>query len=382
MKKMLTKVICLLSVVGYANIGLAQCFDPCCPPPPKPQCEPCKACEICPPCEPCTPCCTEVPKTGEPCNCAYNAPARIDPACGWDAWLSISFIYWQVKEKGLELGYEFYSDPTISYHEYNAINMDFNYKPGFKIGAGYSFCRDDWTIYLEYTRLTACQSTDKDVTDANNYILHSGWLDTSHSHSFTYLNAAWDLSYNMFDLELGRPYYLGKKLVFKPHFGLRAGWIDQSYNINGIAEFASIHSHNNQDSWLIGPRTGVDTDWLVGCDFRLFGNVAGSLVYQNFQNCNKVLVPATIEATSDSIYLGSEEMSYITPNVEMSLGLGYGKYFFNNEWYFDLTVGYDFQYLWNQNMMRHLKDGQNNLADLDAGNLKLHGLTITARVDF
>ena len=49
-------------------------------------------------CNPCCPCpkpCNETPKTNKPCNCAYNAPARIDPACGYKAWGSINFIYWQ-----------------------------------------------------------------------------------------------------------------------------------------------------------------------------------------------------------------------------------------------------------------------------------------------
>ena len=129
---------------------------------------------------------------------------------------------------------------------------------------------------------------------------------------------------------------------------------------------------------MIGPRSGVDTDWMIGCDFRIFGNVAGSLVYQNFNNSNKTIISNPLDDTRDS----SNKVSYITPNVEFALGLGYGSYFFNNEWYFDLTVGYDFNYFWNQNMMRHCIDSSFNLVDGDSGNLYLHGLTVTARVDF
>ena len=80
--------------------------------------------------------------------------------------------------------------------------------------------------------------------------------------------------------------------------------------------------------------------------------------------------------------IGKNKIGYLTPNVEFDLGLGYGTYFCNNEWYFDLTIGYDFNYFWNQNFMRNLVDGQQTYSDSDAGNLMLHGLNITARIDF
>jgi hypothetical protein len=66
----------------------------------------------------------------------------------------------------------------------------------------------------------------------------------------------------------------------------------------------------------------------------------------------------------------------------LSLGLGYGSYFWNNEWYFDLAVGYDFHYMWNQNMMRHLNDEGMDHLDTDAGNLMMHGLTVSVRLDY
>jgi hypothetical protein len=369
-----------------------SCCEPCCEQP-KPVCEPCKACEICPPCEPCKPCCTEVPKTGEPCNCAYNAPARIDPACGWDAWGSISFIYWQAKEKGLDVGYHFTLDSTGNHQKNEPLYLDFDYNPGFKIGAGMSFCRDDWTLYLEYTRLEGKGSISFDLSDsygAHDYVQSIWGLDLVDIPGIGTLTHSggkgkWELDYNMFDLELGRPYYLGRKLVFKPHYGLRAGWIDQNIKLESVTPFMDEivigSAHASQDSWLIGPRAGVDTDWLLSCNFRIFGNLAGSLTYQNFNATNKEIAPASPFIAERDV-ISKEEISYLTPNVEFGLGIGYGTYFCNNEWYFDLTVGYDFNYFWNQNQMRHVQDGHIYYIDGDSGNLMLHGLNITARLDF
>lgn len=404
MKKTFTIMFSILSILGYACIGSASC-NPSCPPPSQPPCEPCRACEICPPCEPC--CCTDTVKIGEPCNCAYNAPARIDTACGWDAWGTISFIYWQPKEKGLDVGFLFNEDPQGINQKYEVSNLKFDFIPGFKVGAGFSFCRDDWTLFLEYTRLDPVAREDEPrplprlrlgssspfQTPITSNIF-SIWVEDILSDFTTVVidsvKVNWKIDYNIFDLELGRPYYLGKKLIFKPHFGLRAGWIDQTYNFKCLAFLSpdqvnlySVESKNHQDSWLIGPRTGLGTDWLVGCHFRIFGNVAGSLTYQKFNYKDKQFLPAQFTAVPVSLnFLAKDEISFITPNVEFALGLGYGNYFFCDRWYFDLAVGYDFHYYWNQNMMRHLKDDETYFGDFDAGNLMLQGLTITARVDF
>ena len=407
MKKMLVKTLCVLGVLSFCSVSFAQQYnstapqknqnDSCrkceiCPPsePCEPCCEPCKACEICPPCEPCKPCCTEVPKTGEPCNCAYNAPARIDPACGCDAWVSGTFLYWQAKEKGLIVGYEYYdaetTPPTV--HYVKPINIEFDYHPAFKVGAGISFCRDDWTLFLQYTRFTSVDSKTMDIEaelSATNY-LTTPWLsDAAFRDTYYYLKGKWELKYNMFDLELGRPYYLGKKLVFKPHVGLRGGWIDQEFKLKSISfvddATTRYYAKSEQDTWLIGPRAGLGTDWLVSCDFRIFGNFSGSLTYQNFEVKGIQVKPIQEGITQKLLYVKTNDFSQITPNVEFSLGLGYGTYFCNYQWYFDLTVGYDFNYYWNQNWLRYNTNNNYNL-DADAGNLMMHGLNVTARLDF
>lgn len=352
----------------------------CQPYEPKGICAPCKSCT------PCEPCCTEVPKTNPPCLCAYNAPARIDPACGIKAWVTGSFIYWEPKEKGIELGrHNEIADLII----YKKLHIDFDYHPGFKIGTGFSIYRDDWTLYLEYTRLKSSDSKTDDIgasfidnTEQKN-ILESAWLFNSAQYSF--LKAKWKLNYNMFDLELGRPYYLGKKVIFKPNFGLRGGLIDQKISNKGI--FINIETliateyirNNKSNSWIIGPRIGLDSDWLIGCNFKLFFNVAGSLTFQDF----KTSYLETTVIPSNQMFSGKDKMKLITPNADFDLGLGYGKYFSNNAWYLDLTIGYDFHYFWDQNFMRNLNNFDSfNIDDTDIGNLTLQGLTITARIDF
>jgi hypothetical protein len=442
MKKLLSKTLLALAIVSFTSIVMAECgtcCEPACPPPPKPKCEPCRTCEICPPCEPCKPCCTEVPTIGEPCNCAYNAPARIDPACGWDAWISLSFLYWQPKEKGLDLG-NFNSVPiTLTQsatarisgqveYDNDLIKMDFDYHPAFKLGLGFSSDRDDWTLYFEYTRFYSKDNRSIDLTNSlvlNNIaligasiaeeFLSTNWINESISDSektilgatpipgtlglgpvqFAFFHSRWELKTNIVDMELGRPYYLGRKLIFKPYYGLRGGTIDQKYSFTAQMvdyahpdNFLLSYSKNKVDTWLIGPRIGVDTDWLIGCHFRIFGNVAAALTYQKFKTRLEQILPVqkngTISVTDSTAitYKSKSSTSYLTPEAELELGLGYGTYFCNNEWYFDLTAGYSFNYFWHQNMMRNLSDGFSRLIDSHVGDLMLHGLTVTARLDF
>lgn len=384
--KMSTKVADTSNSNIASGCECKESYQETCCEPPKDECDKCKTCEICPPCE--EPCCTDTVKIGEPCNCAYNAPARIDPACGLDMWLTGTFIYWEAREKGLDLGYHFSSN------NFKTINMDFDYKPGFKAGLGFSICGDDWTVYLEYTRL---ESENKRSIDISNYFNSSSnylatiWLaavtDDGSSTTYNILSSKWKLDYNTLDFELGRPFYLGKKLIFKPYCGLRGGWINQKYDLLGghdylSGAFTKSYSINKQDSWIIGPRGGLDADWLIGCNFRIFGSFAGSLNYQKFENSLKEVTPVQTGITNETIIKSEDDVSYVTPNIESGLGIGYGTYFCCDKWYFDLALSYDFQYYWNQNMMRHLIDGEYYLIDGCAGDLMLQGLTIKVELDF
>lgn len=378
-----------------------------CSPESKVECEPCKECEICPSCKP-EPCCRERVGIGEPCNCAYNAPARIDPICGWDVWVCGSFLYWQAQEDGLELGVHFkqlQSSPPYN-PTYSMIKLDFDYHPGFKVGLGCSFERDDWSLYLEYTRYSATEHKTKSLgrnftykiaTKNYNYIMTNWGSMIATYNPYSRLKGEWELNFNLLDLYLERPYYLGKKLIFNPHCGLKSGWIDQKYDLMADYMFAGdndmIFIKQSQDSWLMGPEAGVQTKWLIGCNFRIFANFDGALFYQKFKNQIKEFVLKSF-INSDGSTNGKlrDNIWKIIPNVDISIGLGYGTYFWENKSHIDITLGYDLNYFWNQNRIQKLSSWTINhapfaeadisLGSASYGSLMLHGLNLTARIDF
>jgi hypothetical protein len=160
--------------------------------------------------------------------------------------------------------------------------------------------------------------------------------------------------------------------------------VDQSFNTY------SFYSKNKSTSWLIGPRVGLDTSWSIGSGFRIFGDVASSLFYQKIktyissENDAASFTDGQSETTVTATkYQVKNTKDQITPKFDCTLGFGYGTYFSDNAWHFDITAGYDFSFIANQNTMRYVNDKIFNLPyQFDIGDLMLHGLTISARLDF
>ena len=291
----------------------------------------------------------------------YSKTARINVDGDWDFFLTGSFILWQPSEQGCE----------VAYTSGKLVNMDFDFKPGFKVGLGMNFNHDNWNLYAEYTRLNM---TDR--KSAHGSAITSPWMVNALA-SCTSASAKWELDYNMFTLQLARPYYVGTELTFTPHIGWKSGWIDQNYNVDYSATNAP-HSFNSNDSWLVGTRAGINTNWMLGRGVRLFGNGALALFYQHFNT-------ETTQYDTDGTYdlHASSKVGHTVPNMELGFGFGWGTYFARNQWHFDVSGAYEYQIYWNQNYMRAML---HTIADVQsegcAGDLSMQGLTLTFRFDF
>ena len=75
----------------------------------------------------------------------------------------------------------------------------------------------------------------------------------------------------------------------------------------------------------------------------------------------------------------------LTSNPAANFGFGWGSYFGDNKWHFDMALSYDFEMFTNQNYMQVLANAQraqNIPSHYAFGDLFLHGLTLTFRFDF
>lgn len=349
---------------------------------------------------------------GEPLTCygpAYNAPAAIKvcPA-GATLFADASFTYWYAGEEGLRIASNGVGSDGFYYFPMHThtLNQSFDYKPGFKVGIG-ALVGDEWTYRADYTwyrgknrvqsktvsavALTA--GTEAAATGTSVWVVDDWFLQGTtggQALSGPQVSSAWKLSLDLIDVTVGRPFYQATRFIASPFAGLRAALIRQSMTVE-LTElvdlFAAIPaqpigSRTRSNSWAIGPRVGGSGNYLMDCGFQLMGNAALSLLYTQY---------TSIRHSEDSASLGFNEGPYkasmnhywaLRPAAELGLGLGWGSYFSDRTYHFDVSAMYDFKIFWSQNMMRKMLDDVLTGTSPSASDLYLHGLTLTGRFDF
>ncbi|NGX56543.1 MAG: hypothetical protein K1060chlam5_00786 [Candidatus Anoxychlamydiales bacterium] len=359
-KKIAMMTIALLTIssayAGHNN----DCCDPCPP-------DPCKTCDV----------------PGGPMQSAYSHPARVNVCGSWDMFASASFLYWEPREDGLELGTDRHA--VLANTDYaRFLDMSFDFKAAFKVLLGYNFEYDNWQTVVRYTRMNMNTSTS--ATKADAFDLVPAWfIDAGSSPNISKITNKWDLDFNIFDWELGRPFYNGKELTMNLFYGLKTGWIDQNLVSTMIYSSSPVKTTAKSDSWLFGPRLGLNSNFIFCDTFRIFGDFAASLFYQKFSD---VKINEELVTDASSLVINTKTtFKNINYATELAIGLGWGTYFDNNNWYFDISAAYELQSYFNQNRMRSLKEGIDFVTGATTdwskpADLVMHGLTLTARFDF
>jgi len=315
----------------------------------------------------------------------YSHPGRIDVAGKWDFTLSASFLYWQMFQEGLDFIYHFNTLNGV----YEKVEWDFKFKPAFKIMAGMFFHKhDNWQLSAEYIRHYSTNDISVDNRPGLNDTLRIAyWVGGTPVTTITHVQGRLKNGIDILNFSLGRAYYLGSHLIIDPFFGLRADWIHDKfynsyiYNPTGTAEFYNIPGEYKVKSWAVGPRAGFESKFLLGEGWRFFGNGAVSLVYK------RSTLDGTIRAYDTNIQAVAvlaqfqEKDDLLRPELELGLGFGWGTYFDNRNWHFDLSAGYDFLLFFNQQVMS-TAFYETAIAELVPHDIYLHGLTITATFDF
>ncbi len=340
---------------------------------------------------------TPKPATYEaPTIAAYNAPARVDVADGWDFFVTGDFIYWQTVEDGLAYAASTERTPSaaaLTEPPLNGkiLNVDFDWHPGVKLGFGGNTERDDWDVYLQWTHLVSHNNTSSGTPEGGFLIPGTAYPNIPLGcvgQAFS----SWRCIYNTIDLEVGRLYYMGKYWTVRTHGGLRGSWIRQSHNTEFTNLFINVNDqavsvgdlHNNKEfnTWGLGPRIGLDFNWRLGWGWKFFEKNALCVQYTKPSAKLKELLP--VVTTRPEVKLrNTKGTGTLRPNFDIEAGFGWGTYFDNYHWHVDLALSYEFHYWWDQNFDVYPIDDF-NFATLDAtrGNLGLHGGTFRVRFDF
>lgn len=345
----------------------------------------------------------------EPKVCAYNAPAEINIGNqgDYDFFTSLSFIYWQPTQDNMNVA--MVDDWSCALDALNGgfkgsfVEMDFDYKPGFKVGMGMNLQHDHWDGYAEYTRVHGRHSVHSNGSN-NGPAFGSVFATRGHSYTlynsqvFQSVNASFRNNLDFVDAEMGRKYYVGTNLLFRSAFGVRGAWILENlathyqtqltvatpYNYSqppsSVAP-STVDVYSRSHSWAVGPRVGLTMDWVFGAGVRFFGSGYGDILYTKY-NLKDKSVYTNVHGNTTS-FITHDRVGVLRTHLDLEMGFGWGTYFDNNNWHFDLSAGYGMQVFFDQNMFREFQEhyvvGKNFAPN---GNLYIQGLTVSARLDY
>lgn len=334
----------------------------------------------------------------------YNAPSNVVLNRDWCGWfdsieIDAAFTYWMATQGGMDLGRSAsISTTTVTYTgDTEFLYQNFRFKPGFKVGIGGNY--QDWTVNARYTWVNNHTHTSEDAPTApsgTGIWVTTPWIEEASRSGDAGLagavnaSSSWKLRMDLVDLVAGRPFYQGPAVTVNPFAGVRGAWIRQSLHqewtpqsgANGVALLNSSPyvTRNFSHSWAVGPRMGGSGYCLMPMGFRFEGTLAANLLFTRYTKISH-REPATV-ANTRGLNQHQNHINTVRPSVEAAMGLGWGMYMDNQRYHIDFAVDYEFQYYWNQNMIRSMLDTLWSSATPAAGDLQLQGLTVTGSFDF
>lgn len=353
------------------------------------------------PCEPpVPPVCCEEPKPGP---FAFSYPFDMDLNCPRDFYFRADALAMQAKQDGMDFAIEDGNGTgsnLISQGElggFSSNNSDWDWNPGMRLGAGFYLNHDAWNLDFSWTWLNITNYSTASVGTSGGTLIPL-WTTGAGTPATLLGNSAganWHTGYNTLDIKLAKPYYVSRYFIVSPHFGVRGATIRQHFSVdyggNGIT-YRTIH-HGDNDFWGFGSRAGVNTDWLLGKGWKLFGNIAASMLFGKFEVQQK-LGYGSGTSNTDGFDLDYDFYQNV-PNLELILGLGWSKYFSKKRYCISLDLAYEFHEWFDQLNMRRFFTGSTGIPTaatpaathmyandvVSRGNLTLNGLSFSVQFD-
>ncbi len=286
---------------------------------------------------------------------------------GLELIVDADFIWWKSQLSGTNFA-------TINNKD---KNLPSQFEPGFKLGVGLDLGFDGWDSYAGYTWVnqpwTKSSFKGKQLGLANFVIPDIGLPLNFFVEKGTVSNKQ---QLNIADVEIGRNFFISKRLTLRPHFGLKLARMFEKIKISeeGVTLLNTSTSSDlffQQSLSGVGIRAGIDTGWHVTSHLGLYGDLAVTTLWSNFHN----------NATSDIQPLDFQHKiktsnSTIIPVIEAGLGISYITWLKQERYQLYAKAGWEEQIWINYNQI-----DINNVAN-NTGNLTMHGLTIKMGLAF
>lgn len=288
-------------------------------------------------------------------------------------------LVWKLREGGADDWAQQISSPgTIQ--TTTLLEVPFRWNAGFRVGIGHSSCNQLEKI-LSYTRY---QTTGIQVANAPSGGLYSPFLGnffvnntdgTNFGPNYKNAGIKWKLSFNTFDLTLGRTFKIDSILTLKPLIGIKAAIINHHIGSNWEiptvpTTFTFATEDLKNDFWGIGPLIGLDTLWPIYktavCALNFFGNFSSSLLVGQWRFSEQYN-----NNTPTSIQVDLSDVNGGAPMATALIGVEWGRHF--SDAVFNIRLGYEAQVWFNQLQYYSLAMGRlNHLMSLQGGVLDFY----------
>jgi hypothetical protein len=317
-------------------------------------------------------------------NGMINPPARPVVRDGTDLWVQAEVLFMKTTEDGLDYAIKtplaaYPSSPTG-----HVKNGHYDWNWGFRLGLGYNTAHDGWDMLLNWTWFQARGRNAE--TPKAPYAVGPTQLAPDFGSPDARAKSHTTLHLNFLDFELGREFFVSRWLTLRPFVGARGAWLHRDFHVNYLCRICDTkhagHDHNRFRGG--GLRTGLNTQWGLGCGWSFFGDLALSLILggQKLNNRQRTLDLAT-SARTTSLYL-KDHWTTVRPMLEINLGLRWDHLFGCNDAYrIRIQLGWE-----QMNIFGFAKELNCVNASLpgkfifNQGDLALNGLSLQFRFDF
>lgn len=291
------------------------------------------------------------------------------PTCS-DYYVDFELLYWKAHVDGVAFAAQGWQTPDRG----NVKELDWKWRPGFRLGVGTLLGCSEWDLSLIYTWYKGhAKGSVDDPTQSTLGTWFPGSGGISHA------DAKWNLRFNTIDLALAKSFCLCNGFVFKPLIALRGGYLREDYNIFYVAAGSNAIDdlRNKQNFWGIGPKGGLNTQWNFCDSWSLIGDLGLSLLWGHY-NIRRIDNPDGSLLTPNNI---EDRFATLRPVIEYRLGLGWNKCLCY-KYPLNVQVLFEQQVWVNHNQMLFGPLNFDDFIQTRNTNLSLYGLTLKAQVGF
>lgn len=285
----------------------------------------------------------------------------------WHLSTQVDYLYWSGSEVALPYALkakttlQIPSNPTgpFSLEPVKEYYVDGDsWSSGVRVGLGFDFPYDGWAFNAQYTHYSNQQKNSTHVPEFAQLLTGPGidvlvdpWsnpadniITATRVSYYQSIRAHWELTLNLIDLTLSRPFWISKSLSLSPFAGVRLAWNDTDFKtVSTILEGSTaINNHKKFKNHYFGAGlvAGVAPTFYFNRHFFLFNTIDFSLLYGNQKNSRKAEVE-TPTSVFDILSKSNSSTNNLQPIFDLNIGLGWGNTTANNRAYYEFKVGYE-----------------------------------------